>query len=147
MDRPARVALDRLALVDRLPEEVEDAAQGLVAHRHRDRTAGIDDLVAAAKAVGGVHRDGLHPIVAEMLLDLEHEVDRVATVALGHLDLERVVDLGEVLVGEHDVHDDAGHLLDPPYALTVSVVVSHSSPYPSASAPATTSKISCVISA
>ena len=148
MDRPARIVLDRVALVDRLAEEVEEPTQRLLPDRDGDRPAGVDDHIAAPEALGGVHRHGLHPVVAQVLLDLEHEVDGVAPVALRHLDLEGVVDLREVLVGKGDVHDDARHLLDRTDP-TVSVVISHSSPYryPSASAPATTSKISCVISA
>src|SRR5204862_6501818 len=68
--------------------------------------------------------------------------------ALGYLDLERVVDLGQVLL-EKDVNDDAQHLLHAPNIAVVAPVFfsfSHSSPYPRASAPATTSRISCVIS-
>jgi hypothetical protein len=63
-----------------------------------------------------------------MLLDLEHEVDRLATVTLRHLDPQCVVDLGQVLVREGDVDDDASHLLDGSYPLPVSVRFSHSSP-------------------
>src|SRR5213078_3760431 len=93
--------------------------------------AGVDDLIAAAKAVGRVHRHRLEAIVAQMLLDLEHEVESLAPLALGNLDLERVVDLGQILVGEGDADDHAGHLLDGPYSLPVSVVLSHSSPFQS----------------
>src|SRR5436190_198688 len=131
VDRPAGDVRDLLALVDRLAEEVEDATERLVADRDGDGPAGVDDLVAAAKAVGRVHRHRLEAIVAQMLLDLEHEVESLAPLALGNLDLERVVDLGQILVGEGDVDDHAGHLLDGPYSLPVSVVLSHSSPFQS----------------
>ena len=96
VDRPAVLALDRLALVDRLAEQVEDATERVLADRDGDRGAGVDDRVAAAQAVGGVHRDRADAVVAEVLLDLEGEVDRVAAVALGHLDLQRRVDLGQL---------------------------------------------------
>ena len=62
-----------------------------------------------------------------MLLYLEHQVHGLAAVALGHLDLERVVDLRQ-LAGEDDVDHDAQHLLDPSDVSYVSVLVSHSSP-------------------
>src|SRR5204863_2512598 len=147
VDGPAGVALDGVTPVDRLAQQVEEPPEGRLANRHRDRPAGVHCLVAAAQAIGGVHGHGLDAVVAQVLLHLEHQVDGVTTVALRHLDLERVVDLGQVLVGEDDVDDDAEHLLDRSDPLTVSVALSHLSPYPSASAPATTSKISWVISA
>ena len=78
VDRPALLGLDRLAEVDRLAEQVEDAAQGGVADRNRDRAAGVDHLVAALQAVGGVHRDGADPVVAEVLLHLADQVGRLA---------------------------------------------------------------------
>ena len=58
------------AEVDRLAEQVEDAPERRLADGHRDRPAGVDHLDAAREAVGGVHRDGAHAIVAEVLLHL-----------------------------------------------------------------------------
>ena len=150
VDRPALLGLHRLAEVDRLAEQVEDAAQGRVADRNRDRPAGVDHLVAALQAVGGVHRHRAHPVVAEVLLHLADQLGRLAVLVAGHLDLHRRVDLGQ-LVGEDRVDDHAGDLLDASYVC--SVALSHwflffvSKSYPSASAPATTSRISWVISA
>ena len=74
VDRPALLDLDRRALVDRLAEQVEDAAEDDVADRHRDRAARVDDLDAARQTVGGVHGDRADAIVAEVLLHLAHEV-------------------------------------------------------------------------
>ena len=82
---------------------------------HRDRTAGVAHLDAAREAVGGVHGDGAHAVVAEVLLHLEHERGGLA-VAL-EVDLERVVDLRQVLVGEGDLHDDTLDLLHGPGVL------------------------------
>ena len=110
----------RLALVDRLAEQVEDPAQGHVADRDRDRAAGVDHLVAALEAVGGVHRDRAHAVVAEVLLHLADQLGRLAVVVAGHLDLHRRVDLGQ-LVGEDGVDDDAGHLLDASYVRSVAL--------------------------
>ena len=45
-----------------------------VADRHGDRAAGVDDLHAAREAVGGVHGDRAHAVVAEVLLHLADEV-------------------------------------------------------------------------
>ena len=62
-----------LAEVDRLAEQVEDAPERRLADRHRDRRAGVDHLGAPREAVGGVHRDRPHAVVAEVLLHLAHE--------------------------------------------------------------------------
>ena len=82
VDRPALLRVDRpIREVDRLAEHVHDAPERGRADRHRDRRAGVDDLHAAAHAVGRLHRDGAHAVLAEVLLDLRDDVDRVAGVA------------------------------------------------------------------
>ena len=146
-------------VVDRVAEQVEDAAEHDVADGHRDRAARVDHLGAAREPVGGVHRDRADAVVAQVLLHLEHEPGGVALLAgLLELDLERVVDLGELAVGEGHLDDDALHLLDrPDVALGPALLlgglrcgfhsVSWVDPYRSPSAPATTSMISWVISA
>ena len=104
-----------VALVDRLAEQVEDAPERDVADRHGDRAAGVDDLDAAREAVGRVHRDRAHAVVAEVLLDLADEVRADAVVVAGRAlagDDHRVVDLGQ-LVREDGLDDDALDLLDP----------------------------------
>ena len=129
-----RVSASTVAgVVDRLAEQVEDPAEGRVADRHGDRAAGVDHLVAALEAVGRVHRDRADAVVAEVLLDLADQ--RVASSASrsaspAHLDLERRVDLGQVVVAEHGVDDDAGDALHAcrrscRSARFVSVVLSH----------------------
>ena len=90
-----------LLLVDRLAEHVPDAAERHVADRHRDRPAGVDHVGAARDAVGRVHRDRAHAVVAEVLL---HLCDQVG--AVGPRDAQRRVDLGQ-LVREDGVDDDA----------------------------------------
>jgi hypothetical protein len=126
VDRPALVGDDGLAEVDRLAEEVEDAPEGALADRDLDRRAGVDDLHAAAQAVGAVHGDRADALVAEVLLDLADE-DVLALGVLGArrggvlvlellrrgaLDRDRAVDLGELL-GEDRLDHDALDLLDP----------------------------------
>ena len=81
MDRPALdVVVDRIALVDDLAEQVEDAPERHVADRHGDRAAGVDDLGPAREAVGRVHRDRTDAVVAEVLLHLADEVRADAVV-------------------------------------------------------------------
>ena len=91
VDRPAlRVGRRGRLLVHGLAEHVPDAAERDVADRNRDRAAGVDHVGAARDAVGRVHRDGAHAVVAEVLLHLR---DQVA--AVGARDAQRRVDLGE----------------------------------------------------
>ena len=102
MDRPPLCGLDRSRLINRLADHVHDAAQGLLANRHRDWLTGIDHLLAAHQPISYVHGDGAHSVLAEMLGDFEHEA---VAVIVG---LERVEDFWEML-GElhvdHGAHD------------------------------------------
>ena len=101
-----RVAVtDRAGFVHRLADDVHDAAQRLVADRHRDRRAGIGHRGAAHETFGRVHGDGAHGVLAEVLGHFEHQP---AAVVVG---LERVQDGRQVTV-EGDVHHGADHLAD-----------------------------------
>ena len=113
--------VDLVALVDRLAEQVEDAAERRLADGHADRPAGVAHLGAAREAVGRVHGHGAHAVVAQVLLHLaDQDLRDVAgvlvgvgrRVRVGHLDLERVVDLGQVVGVEHGLDHDALDLLD-----------------------------------
>ena len=111
VDRPALdVLAGRLLVVDRLADHVPDPPQRGVADWHGDRPARVDDIDAARKAVGGVHRHRPDAIVAEVLLHLR---DQRAAAAVGgrNLDRERVVDPGKRL-REDGVDDDALDLDD-----------------------------------
>jgi hypothetical protein len=78
VDRPALLGLHRVALVDRLTEQVEQTPERGIADRHRDRPTGVHRLGAPLEAIGGAHRDGAHAVVAEMLLHLADERSRAA---------------------------------------------------------------------
>ena len=95
---------DRAALVDRPAEHVHDAAERLRPDGHHDRRAGVDDLHAAAQAVGRAERDRAHDAVAELLLHLERQADLVH--------LQRVVDLRHVVARKFHVDDRADALDD-----------------------------------
>ena len=60
------------------PSTFMHAAERRRADRHRDRRAGVDRLHPALHAVGRLHRDGAHAVLAEVLLDLDDDVDRRA---------------------------------------------------------------------
>ena len=96
----------RAGFVHRLADHVHDAAQRLVAHRHRDRRAGIGHRGAADQTFGRVHGDGAHGVLAEVLGDFEHQPAAVV------VDLERVED-GREGTFEGHVHHGANHLADP----------------------------------
>ena len=79
MNRPALLRLHRpIREVHRLAEHVQHAAERLGTDRHRNRLAEIDRLHAALHAVGRLHRDRAHAVLAEVLLDFGDDVDRVA---------------------------------------------------------------------
>ena len=87
--------------------------------------AGVGDLLAAHQAFGGVHRDGAHGDLAEMLRDFEHQP---VAVVLG---LERVQDRRQVVLELHvdDGADDLGDLSDCVVGCAVAMIVLYSSNY------------------
>ena len=110
VDRVALAVLDRTTLVDGVAGDVEDAAQDAVADGHGDRGAGVDGFAAAHEAFGGRHRHGADEAVAEVLLDFEDQLGGLAFDLI--VDLDRVVDLRDLVGGELDVDDGAEDLGD-----------------------------------
>ena len=92
----------RLAAVDRLANDVPDAAQRGRADGHHHGVAGVLDLEATGEAVGRGHCDGADDAALELGLDLQHGVDVThGGVAVND---ERGVDAGHLAV-ELDVDD------------------------------------------
>ena len=112
MDRGRHVAADRAALVDRLADDVHDAAERLRTDGNADLRSGRLDRLAAGQAVGRVHRDGADDVLAEVLGDLEDEA--VAAI----VGLERREDRRK-LAFERDVDDGADDLATRPTRLPV----------------------------
>src|SRR5690606_14592920 len=96
-------AADRATLVDRLADDVEDAAESLGADRHGDLGAGVDHFLAASQAVRRVHGDGANSILAEVLRDFK---DEPVTVVVGF----QCAQDGRQLTFEGDVDDGADDL-------------------------------------
>ena len=71
--------------------------------------AGVDHFLAADQALGGVHGDGAHGVLAQMLGDFEHQAERLAGLRVGVGGLQRVQDRRQVAV-ELDVDDGADDL-------------------------------------
>uniref|UniRef100_A0A6J6A0D5 Unannotated protein n=1 Tax=freshwater metagenome TaxID=449393 RepID=A0A6J6A0D5_9ZZZZ len=105
VNRSAFLNLECGAAVDRLAEQVEDAAERLLADGNRDRTLRVGDGCAAGEPVGGVHCDCADAVVAELLLDLADEG------LTAKLDGDRVVDLRQ-RVREGSLNNDSLDLFD-----------------------------------
>jgi hypothetical protein len=73
VDWPTLLSYNRLTKVNWVTEEVENASQSSAANWHRDRTACVDYLNTASKAVGGVHRYCANAVVSKVLLDLANQ--------------------------------------------------------------------------
>jgi hypothetical protein len=97
--------LDRTGFVDRLADDVHDAAERGFTDRNRDRRAGIGDFLAAGQAFRRVHRNAADGVLAEMLGDFENKA--VALVRR----LERVENFRQVIFELHvdDGADDLGN--------------------------------------
>ncbi len=105
------VAVDRAALVDRVAEQVEHAAEARLADRDRDRRARVDDVLAADHAVGRAERHRPHASAAEVLLHLADEA-LLAAVRCAIVELEGVVDAREGVLGELRVERGSDDLRD-----------------------------------
>ena len=103
------VAGNRAGFVDRLADHIHDAAQSGGANRHPDRAAGVDHFLAAHQAFGGVHGDGAHRVLAQMLRHFEHQAELLAGAGIDIGGLQRVQDRGQGAV-ELDVDDRADDL-------------------------------------
>ena len=77
-----------------------------VADRYLDGRAGVDHLGAAHHAVGGLHRDGTHDVVADVLLDFQRQRPRRVGVDRD-IDVQREVDLRHLIRRELHVYDGA----------------------------------------
>ncbi len=105
VDRAPLGGFDRAGLVDRLAHHVHDTAQGRFAHGHGNRLAAVDHFLAAHQTFGGIHGNGAHGVLAEMLGNFEHEA---VAVIVGH---KRVQDFRQ-LITELNVDHGSHHLAD-----------------------------------
>jgi hypothetical protein len=83
--------------------------------RSGNRVAGVGDLHAAAHPVRAAHRHRAHLVLPDMLLHLGGEPHRKAAAAV--LELQGVVDLGQVLRLELHVEHRADDLHHPAHVL------------------------------
>jgi hypothetical protein len=99
------LVVDRTALVDRLANHVQDAAERLWADRHGDRPPGINGLFAAHQAVGRIHGDGAHFGLTQVLGHFQHQL------AAAGVHMQRIQDVGQIGIEVH-VDDCARDLSD-----------------------------------
>src|SRR5215467_9859555 len=113
MNRPRFLRLQRsIWKIDWLTKDVEHPAQRFWTDRNLNRMAKVCGHHAALHAVGGFHRDRTHSVLAKVLLDLAHDIERrSATLAIGH-HAKSVVDFRQVARLEFDVDDRADYLDD-----------------------------------
>jgi hypothetical protein len=131
---------DRTLAVDRLAEEVEEAAERLLADRNGDRPARVGGFHPALEAVRRGHGHATDDVVA----DVGGHLDRQQTIAV--LDGDGVQDVRKRIRLELDVHRRADDLEDLADVLAARAhEVSHC--YFSASAPPTISASSLVMAA
>src|SRR5262249_10918923 len=107
---PVLVRLDRTAAIDRLPDQVEYAAQRRLTDRNADRRSSVDALMPSDHAVGAAQGDAPNAAAAEVLLHLAGQIEMDALVI--RLDLDGVVDRRQRVFGEFDVERRADHLRD-----------------------------------
>jgi hypothetical protein len=102
------LGLDRAGFVDRLADDVHDAAERFVANRNHDRSAGVDDFLAADQTFGRIHGDGADGVFTQMLRHFENQA--VAAKVQG---FQRVQDLRQfVELHVDDGADDLYNLAD-----------------------------------
>ena len=95
--------------VDGVARHVEQTTLDLAADGDGDGLAQEFDFHAAHEAVGGVHGDGTHRVLTDVLLALEHHA-----LAVGACHLKGIMDLREVGLAtfEIDVNHRADNLSD-----------------------------------
>ena len=106
MDRPLLEVLAVAGIVEAVAQGVEHVPFDAFTDRHRDRGACIGDLGSAHQAVGGLHGDAAHQVIAEVLGHLQGQ-------GLGHgregdVGVQCVEQLRHRAAGELHVDDGAG---------------------------------------
>ena len=108
MDGPVLFRVDRAAAIDRVAEQVEHAAECLLADRNAHGVPGIGHRHAADQPFGRAQGHAADPIAAEVLLDLAGQVDLHA-LDVAH-DLQGIINVRQVSFPELGIEGRADHL-------------------------------------
>src|SRR5689334_16731805 len=109
MDRVGFLRIDRSAFIHRVATNIEHPPHYAFSDWHGNGCAGIDDFVAAFEPFGAGHGDGPDPIVTEVLLRFECQLDLL--VLDFKLDSQGVVYSWQLL-HELDIYDWSDDLND-----------------------------------
>ncbi len=110
MNRPARLAKHLVGCVECVAPDVEEMAQSLVAHRHRDRFTEVANLGPPHETVGRGKRNRPHLVATEVLCGLG--LDRLLVAPDRDVDLEGEEQLRQAIGRELDVDHRPRHLHD-----------------------------------
>src|SRR5215471_1998247 len=127
VNRIALLMRDIAEVVDGFADNIHDAAERTFAHRHGNRTTGIDGVHAADHTISRQHRHRAHAAFPEVLLYFGDDID-----GIGHLKAvgsyaQSLVNRRQVVFSELDVDyraDDLHNFADVPVS-TVTVGRSH----------------------
>ncbi|SIK16719.1 cellobiose phosphorylase [Mycobacteroides abscessus subsp. abscessus] len=107
VDRPLLEVAAVARLVQAVAQGIEHVALDSVTDGHRNGVAGADDVHATDQAVGGLHRDGAHQVVTQVLCHLEGQ--RLGHCLVGDLGVEGGEERRHGVTRELHVDDRAGN--------------------------------------
>ena len=106
VDGAGQLGLDRTCFVNRLTDNVHDAAEGFLADRHQDGRTGVINGLTANETFCRVHGDGTDSVFAEVLGNFENKT--IAEI----VSFQRVQDLRQNATIEGNVDNSADNLAD-----------------------------------
>gem|GEM_PF-6133299 len=112
MDGVPEGRLDRAEAVDRLADDVHDPAQDFGPDGDRDRAARVDRFHPPGQAFGRVHGHAADGVLADVLFDLDNDVDRRGRIEPLARDPDGGINFRNGLALEQNIHDGTDDLDD-----------------------------------
>src|SRR5215207_11466429 len=91
-----RHSINLAFLIHRFSKDIEDTSKGGWTNRNHNRCAGCECGDTALKTVSCIHSNGAHPVITDMLLDLQNKRFFPGTFNLNCFEKLRNVSLGEL---------------------------------------------------
>src|SRR5262249_31837359 len=112
VNRVGLLRLNRAFLVDRFPEHVDETTERFTADRNGNRGTRILNVHSTRETIGGGHGYPTHSVFAKVLGHFKRQSHNRLSGGLIFLlvDLERVIDVGEMPGGKLYVHHRSDHL-------------------------------------